>query len=94
MASHADDRQSPDRREFLKTAGALTGGAVIYQNLDGIAYALEPALAQRAAMPASGVVRPFALTEVALILLVMSLLFNIVARWLVVGGSARSAAAH
>jgi phosphate transport system permease protein len=35
-----------------------------------------------------------ALTEVALILLVMSLLFNIVARWLVVGGNARSAAAH
>jgi len=34
-----------------------------------------------------------ALTEVALILLVMSLLFNIVARQLVVGGSARSAAA-
>jgi phosphate transport system permease protein len=35
-----------------------------------------------------------ALTEVALILLVMSLLFNITARWLVVGGSARSAAAY
>lgn len=35
-----------------------------------------------------------ALTEVALILLLMSLLFNIVARWLVVGGSARTAAAH
>src|SRR5262245_10550508 len=34
-----------------------------------------------------------ALTEVALILLVMSLLFNITARWLVVGGNARSAAA-
>jgi phosphate transport system permease protein len=35
-----------------------------------------------------------ALTEVALILLVMSLLFNVTARWLVVGGSARTAAAH
>lgn len=35
-----------------------------------------------------------ALTEVALILLLMSLLFNVTARWLVVGGSARSAAAH
>ncbi len=34
------------------------------------------------------------LTEVALILLVMSLLFNIVARKLVVGKSARTAAAH
>ena len=35
-----------------------------------------------------------ALTEVALILLLMSLLFNVTARWLVVGGSARTAAAH
>ena len=34
-----------------------------------------------------------ALTEVALILLLMSLLFNVTARWLVVGGSARTAAA-
>jgi phosphate transport system permease protein len=35
-----------------------------------------------------------ALIEVALILLVMSLAFNIVARWLVVGSQARTAAAH
>jgi len=35
-----------------------------------------------------------ALSEVALILLVMSLLFNIVARYLVVGKSSRTAAAH
>ena len=35
-----------------------------------------------------------ALAEVALILLVMSLLFNIVARWLVVGRNAQTAAAH
>jgi phosphate transport system permease protein len=35
-----------------------------------------------------------ALVEVALILLVMSLLFNIVARYLVVGGGSRTAAAH
>jgi phosphate transport system permease protein len=35
-----------------------------------------------------------ALAEVALILLLMSLLFNVTARWLVVGGSSRSAAAH
>jgi len=34
------------------------------------------------------------LTEVALILLLMSLLFNVVARYLVVGRNARSAAAH
>jgi hypothetical protein len=31
---------------------------------------------------------------VALILLVMSLSFNVVARWLVVGKNSRSAAAH
>jgi len=35
-----------------------------------------------------------ALSEVALILLAMSLLFNVVARYLVVGGSSRSAAGH
>jgi phosphate transport system permease protein len=35
-----------------------------------------------------------ALTHVALILLMMSLLFNIIARWLVVGKGARTAAAH
>lgn len=35
-----------------------------------------------------------ALTEVALILLLMSLFFNITARWLVVGDGARTAAAH
>jgi phosphate transport system permease protein len=35
-----------------------------------------------------------ALLEVALILLLMSLAFNVVARWLVVGKQARSAAAH
>jgi phosphate transport system permease protein len=35
-----------------------------------------------------------ALTQVALILLVMSLLFNVVARYLVVGKGSRTAAAH
>jgi len=35
-----------------------------------------------------------ALTEVALILLLMSLLFNVVARYLVVGKQSRTAAAH
>lgn len=35
-----------------------------------------------------------ALIEVALVLLVMSLAFNVIARWLVVGGDSRSAAAH
>jgi phosphate transport system permease protein len=35
-----------------------------------------------------------ALAEVALILLIMSLLFNIIARWLVVGAKPTSSAAH
>lgn len=35
-----------------------------------------------------------ALLEVALVLLIMSLIFNVVARWLFVGGQSRSAAAH
>jgi phosphate transport system permease protein len=43
---------------------------------------------------ANGVLHPAALIEVALILLGMSLVFNVVARWLVVGKNARTAAAH
>jgi phosphate transport system permease protein len=43
---------------------------------------------------ASSALHRAALTEVALILLLMSLMLNIVARWLVVGASARTAAAH
>lgn len=43
---------------------------------------------------ASSAIHRAALTEVALILLVMSLVFNIVARWLVVGSDLPTAAAH
>ncbi len=43
---------------------------------------------------ASGELHRGALTEVALILLVMSLFFNVIARWLVVGNDIRPAAAH
>ncbi len=43
---------------------------------------------------ASSPIHRAALAEVALILLIMSLLFNIVARWLVVGADANTAAAH
>jgi phosphate transport system permease protein len=43
---------------------------------------------------ASSALHRAALSEVALILLVMSLFFNVIARWLVVGGNSRSAAAH
>jgi phosphate transport system permease protein len=43
---------------------------------------------------ASTTIHRAALTEVALILLVLSLIFNVVARYLVVGRGARTAAAH
>jgi phosphate transport system permease protein len=43
---------------------------------------------------ASGELHRSALLEVAFILLLMSLTFNIVARWLVVGSDSRTAAAH
>jgi phosphate transport system permease protein len=42
----------------------------------------------------TGAMHRSALTEVALVLLVMSLVFNVVARYLVVGGGSRTAAAH
>jgi phosphate transport system permease protein len=43
---------------------------------------------------ASSPIHRSALAEVALILLIMSLLFNIAARWLVVGSRAKTSAAH
>jgi DUF1680 family protein len=54
-----------DRREFLKTAGALTSGAVMFQSLDAVARTLLNRQTA-AAVPAAWRVRPFALTEVAL----------------------------
>ena len=60
-----DDRQSPDRRDFLKTAGALTAGAVVYQGLDGLARPLFDSGAEAVA-PVAWRVAPFALTQVAL----------------------------
>lgn len=65
MSSTPADRQ-PDRREFLITAGAIAGGAVLFPHLDGLAQTLRPAAAASAGMPASWVVRPFALTQVTL----------------------------
>ena len=50
----------PDRREFLKTAGAVTAGAVAVRSLDGLAQVV-PGAVQRAA--ATWAVRPFALSE-------------------------------
>ena len=65
MSSDAADRQPPHRRDFLKTAGALTTGAVMYQSLDGVARTL---LEASGGAPASAGwrVHPFALTQVTL----------------------------
>jgi phosphate transport system permease protein len=64
----------------------------IHASLFAPAQTMSSLLANEFAEASSGLHRA-ALTEVALILLVMSLLFNIIARWLVVGGSARAAGA-
>src|SRR5262245_25415436 len=61
----ANDAHTPDRRDFLKTAGALTAGAAMFQTLEGLALTLPGAAAEVAAA-ANWAVRPFALTEVAL----------------------------
>jgi phosphate transport system permease protein len=65
----------------------------IHASLFAPAQTMSSLLANEFAEASTGLHRA-ALTEVALILLVMSLLFNVTARWLVVGGNARSAAAH
>jgi uncharacterized protein len=65
MSSDTVDRKSPDRRDFLKTASALTSGAVVFQSLDTAARTLfEPPAGAGGAAPWR--VRPFALTQVAL----------------------------
>ncbi len=61
----APDRPSPDRRDFLKTAGALTAGAVVYQHLDGLTGPLFGADAEAGASVAWRVA-PFGLNQVAL----------------------------
>ena len=65
MSTDAADRRSPDRRDFLKTAGALTAGAAAFQTLEGLALAL-PGRADQALVAASWMVRPFGLTDVTL----------------------------
>jgi phosphate transport system permease protein len=57
------------------------------------AQTMSSLLATQFAEAPAGSMQLAALTEVALILLVMSLAFNIVARWIVVGKDSRSAAA-
>jgi DUF1680 family protein len=65
MSKHDANRQPPDRRDFIKTAGALTAGAVVYQSLEGFAMP-QPEAAATAMVPASWKVQPFALNTVTL----------------------------
>jgi phosphate transport system permease protein len=65
----------------------------IHRSLFAPAQSMASLLANEFAEASTSLHRA-ALTEVALILLLMSLLFNITARWLVVGSNARTAAAH
>jgi phosphate transport system permease protein len=60
----------------------------------GLARAAGETMLANEFAEASSEIHRSALVEVALILLLMSLLFNVVARYLVVGKNARSAAAH
>jgi DUF1680 family protein len=64
MPSTRSDRHSLDRRDFLKTAGAMTAGAVIGQPFEAVAGAISAQAP--ASAPLARVVRPFALTEVTL----------------------------
>ena len=58
MSTDSADRSAPDRRDFLKTAGALTAGAAMFQTLEGLALAL-PGTSEQALVAASWAVRPF-----------------------------------
>jgi uncharacterized protein len=64
MSSDSADRQSPDRRDFLKAAGAVTAGAAFFQTLEGLALAWPAE--ETAAAAAAWKVKPFALTQVTL----------------------------
>ena len=65
MSSDTACPDHPDRRDFLKTAGALTSGAVMYQSFDAVARTLIDSPAGAAGV-ATWRVRPFALTDVVL----------------------------
>ena len=65
MSSDAADRQPPDRRDFLTTAGVLTAGAILAPHFEAAARLLA-APDSHAAVAAAWRVRPFALGDVAL----------------------------
>ncbi|HJQ80174.1 MAG TPA: phosphate ABC transporter permease subunit PstC [Lacipirellulaceae bacterium] len=79
--------------ETMAITMVIGNSSRIHASLFAPAQTMSSLLANEFA-EASGALHRAALTEVALILLLMSLMLNVVARWLVVGASARTAAAH
>src|SRR6187401_2093898 len=65
MSGAPENRNSPDRRDFLKTAGAAAAGMLLLPQFE--AFADSSALAELASVSRAGwAVRPFALTQVKL----------------------------
>ena len=65
MPEEHDTRTHPDRRDFLKSAGAAAAGALLLPHLE--ALAATPGTAQLASAATAGrAVQPFALTQVKL----------------------------
>lgn len=85
---------------LARAAGETMAVAMVIGNANRISASLfDPAQTMSSLLAnqfgeASGEQFISALSAIALILLVMSLLFNVVARWLVVGKNSRTAAAH
>jgi phosphate transport system permease protein len=79
--------------ETMAITMVIGNSSRIHASLFAPAQTMSSLLANEFAEASSALHRA-ALTEVALILLLMSLMLNVVARWLVVGASAGSAAAH
>ncbi len=79
--------------ETMAVAMVIGNNMQIKSSLFAPAQTMSSLLANEFA-EATGEAHRSALAEVALVLLLMSLLFNVVARYLVVGKNARSAAAH
>jgi phosphate transport system permease protein len=79
--------------ETMAVTMVIGNARKINSSLFAPAQTMSSLLANEFAEASSGLHRA-ALTEVALILLLMSLVFSLVARWLVVGGNSRTAAAH
>ena len=65
MSREPENIANPDRRDFLKTAGAAAAGALLLPQLEAVAS--TPGIAESASAARAGwTVRPFALTQVKL----------------------------